>query len=250
VTASPGCAWTASSDSNWLLVASGGIGTGNGTVNLQVLANATNTVRTGKVRVAGVAFTITQRRTSQVFNDIPVAHAFFDAINLLLQKQITSGCLASPLEYCDSTGITRGQMAKLVIRSLLGDSFAFPAAPSFTDVAIGHEFFKYIQKMKELGITSGCKATEYCPDAPVTRGQMAAFLMRAKFGAATAFPYPATAYFRDSGGLHPFYSYIQKMRELGVTNGCTATDYCPEAQVTRGQMAVFLMRGLFNEPGI
>jgi hypothetical protein len=253
VAASPGCGWTASSDTNWILIASGGSGNGNGAVNLQVLANLTNTVRSGKVRVAGLAFTVTQRRTVQVFSDVAVSQPFFDAINLMLAKQITAGCATSPLRYCGEEGITRGQMAVFVIRSLVGDGFSFPATPFFTDVPAGpvpHPFFKYIQKMKELGITSGCTATEYCPDAPVTRGQMAVFVMRAKYGATTAFPYPPTAYFRDAGGLHLFYRHIQKMRELGVTSGCSATEYCPDAQVTRGQMAIFLMRGLFNEPGI
>lgn len=253
VTAPPGCTWTASSDSSWLVVSSGASGSGNGTVNLTVQANATNTVRSGKVRVAGLAFTVSQRRTAQAFNDVAVTHPFFDAINLVLARQITAGCATAPLRYCGEAGITRGQMAVFIVRSLMGDNFTFPANASFTDVPAGpvaHPFFKYIQKMKELGITSGCTATQYCPDDPVTRGQMAVFMMRAKFGATTAFTYPATAYFRDSGGLHVFYSYIQKMRELGVTSGCSATDYCPDAPVTRGQMAIFLMRGLFNEPGI
>lgn len=253
VTGSAGCTWTATSDSTWLLIAAGGSGSGNGTVNLQVLANSTNMVRTGKVRVAGLTFSVTQRRTVKMFDDVAVSNPFFDAINLVLARQITTGCRTSPLAYCGDAGITRGQMAVFIVRSLLGDNFVFPAAASFADVPAGpvpHPFFKYIQKMKELGITSGCTATNFCPDDAVTRGQMAVFLMRAKFGAAAAFPYPATAYFRDSGGLHPFYNFIQKMRELGVTSGCSATEYCPDAQVTRGQMAIFLMRGLFNEPGI
>ncbi|MCC6365309.1 MAG: hypothetical protein IT165_17480 [Bryobacterales bacterium] len=36
-----------------------------------------------------------------------------------------------------------------------------------------------MQKMRQLGITTGCATAAYCPDAPTTRGQMAAFLVRA-----------------------------------------------------------------------
>ena len=71
-------------------------------------------------------------------------------------------------------------MAVFIIRSVLGgDTFTFQAAPLFTDVPTTHVFFKYIQKMKELGSTSGCTTTTYCPEDPVTRGQMAVFLARA-----------------------------------------------------------------------
>jgi hypothetical protein len=45
-----------------------------------------------------------------------------------------------------------------------------------------------------------------------------------------------------------FFRYIQKMRELGITSGCTANQYCPESPVTRGQMAPFFIRGFFSVP--
>src|SRR5262249_1820859 len=44
-----------------------------------------------------------------------------------------------------------------------------------------NSFFKYIQKMKDVGITSGCSATTYCPNDPVTRGQMAVFIVRGSY---------------------------------------------------------------------
>jgi hypothetical protein len=107
-------------------------------------------------------------------------------------------------------------------------------------------FFPFIQKMKELGITLGCSAAPalYCPDAPVSRIQMAAFLIRAKFG--DAFPYRNTPYFTDVPLANSFFPYVQKMRELGITTGCTTQTYCPEDPNTRGQMAVFLIRAFFT----
>jgi S-layer homology domain len=104
--------------------------------------------------------------------------------------------------------------------------------------------------MKELGITAGCSPTQYCPDDPVTRGQMAVFLIRAVLGitAQDTPPSPATPFFTDVPAAHPFFSFIQKMRELGITSGCTATTYRPDAPATRGQMAVFLIRAFFTPP--
>jgi S-layer homology domain len=50
---------------------------------------------------------------------------------------------------------------------------------SFTDVPTNAQFFAEIEAMKESGITAGCTATTFCPDANVTRRQMAAFFARA-----------------------------------------------------------------------
>jgi hypothetical protein len=53
------------------------------------------------------------------------------------------------------------------------------AGHQFTDVPQSNTFHGSIDKIKTAGITAGCSATKYCPNDPVTRGQMAAFLTRA-----------------------------------------------------------------------
>jgi hypothetical protein len=54
-----------------------------------------------------------------------------------------------------------------------------PGVASFTDVPTGHPFFQVVEALKASGVTSGCSATTFCPDAPVSRAAMAAFLARA-----------------------------------------------------------------------
>ncbi len=54
-----------------------------------------------------------------------------------------------------------------------------PASATFNDVPTTHQFFRYIEALADSGITSGCNANNYCPDDPVTRGQMAVFLAKA-----------------------------------------------------------------------
>jgi hypothetical protein len=55
-----------------------------------------------------------------------------------------------------------------------------PPAASFNDVPTSHPFFQFVEALKASGITSGCgDGTNYCPDAPLTRGQMAVFLSKA-----------------------------------------------------------------------
>ena len=54
-----------------------------------------------------------------------------------------------------------------------------PALASFNDVPTDHPFFRYIEALLKSGITGGCGGNNYCPDNPVTRGQMAVFLAKA-----------------------------------------------------------------------
>ncbi len=48
----------------------------------------------------------------------------------------------------------------------------------------------------------------------------------------------------DVAAGNVFFSYVQKLKELGITNGCTAVTYCVNDPTTRGQMAVFVTRSL------
>jgi hypothetical protein len=56
-----------------------------------------------------------------------------------------------------------------------------PATPTFADVPASHPFFQYIEALYASGITGGCATSpaRFCPDAPLTRAQMAAFLAKA-----------------------------------------------------------------------
>ena len=54
-----------------------------------------------------------------------------------------------------------------------------PATASFGDVPTGHPFFQFIEALRASGITAGCGVAKYCPDSPLTRGQMAVFLAKA-----------------------------------------------------------------------
>ena len=72
-----------------------------------------------------------------------------------------------------------------------------PATATFTDVPTDHQFFQFIEALSASGITGGCGPGIYCPDAPVTRGQMATFLAKAlglHWPGATAPPVPPGAH--------------------------------------------------------
>lgn len=252
VTTQADCSWVASSLASWITITAGAGGTGSGNFSFAVAPNSGTSARNGRILVGGQTVHILQKAFApvQLFQDVPLAHLFADYIGLLRENNVTQGCSAVPPLYCPDQTTTRGQMAVFIIRSLFkSDTFPYPATPYFSDVPSGHPFFRYIQKMRELNITSGCTPTTYCPDAPISRGQMAVFLVRAALALTPGqlFPYHPSPYFTDVAAQDPFFPFIQKLRELGITSGCSASAYCPGDPVTRGQMAVFLIRSFYSD---
>jgi hypothetical protein len=92
------------------------------------------------------------------------------------------------------------------------------------------------------GITRGCnppRNDRYCPADTVTRGQMAAFLVRAR-----NLPASTTDFFTDDDASI-FEGDINALAATGIARGCNPPDndlYCPAGTVTREQMAAFLRR--------
>ncbi len=241
---SPGCTWSASANP-WIAPALYSA-RGGGPITVTVQPNTTGVSRTGAITIGTQSFSLAQTVTSQTFADVPLGVYYFDAVNLLKQKGITAGCGADL--YCPGVVIDRAQMAIFLTRAVYGgDNFVAAQTPYFNDVPPSAFGFNWIQKLYELGITSGCGGGNFCPNAPVSRDQMAVFVIRARFGAAFVFDYPPTPAFTDVAADYWAFSWIQRMKQDSITSGCGPGVYCPGNPVTRGDMAIFLMRGAFNQ---
>lgn len=131
-------------------------------------------------------------------------------------------------------------MAVFIIQSL-GENPPTPTTQRFADVPPSHPFFKFIDRVAALNITAGCGGGNYCPDQPVTREQMAVFLLQAL--GETNLPTPETQRFEDVPPSSPFFKFVDRAAVLGITAGCSTSPpkYCPKDSVTQGQMAVFLV---------
>jgi hypothetical protein len=122
---------------------------------------------------------------------------------------------------------------------------------SFTDVARGNPFYRFIETLLHHGVTGGCAAGQYCPASSSTRREMAVFVLVADEGTAFAPPLcvAGSELFDDVPASSGFCPWIEELSRRGVVNGCQASPplYCPAAAVTRAQMAVFVLAT--KEPG-
>jgi glucose/arabinose dehydrogenase len=161
-------------------------------------------------------------------------------IEAIAAEGITRGCNPPTNDrYCPANTVTRGQMAAFLARTL---GLPQPSGDHFVDDETSI-FENDINRLFEAGITRGCNPPandRYCPDNTVTRGQMAAFLVRA-YG----YSDPGAGDWFDDDDGSVFENDIDKLRVAGVTKGCNPpanTRYCPDDGVRRDQMATFLAR--------
>jgi hypothetical protein len=118
---------------------------------------------------------------SQRFTDVPPSNPFYNFIDRMAALQITLGCTQDHLQYCPSNPVLRQEMAAFLLRALGEFNPPTPANQRFNDVPPGNLFYGFIDRIAVLNITLGCTPDHhfYCPADPVTRAQMAAFLVRA-----------------------------------------------------------------------
>jgi hypothetical protein len=126
--------------------------------------------------------------------------------------------------------------------NLAGMTFTVVQGLNFLDVPLDNVFYTQIGKLSARQVTLGCGAGNYCPQGGVTREQMAAFIIRALGDFAP--PPPASQRFSDVPPSNVFYGFIEQMAVRQITLGCGAGIYCPGNQVTREQMAAFMIRAL------
>jgi hypothetical protein len=165
---------------------------------------------------------------------------------IFTKGQTTTELTGNPLNWnALAAGIGTYQVRLQVTNvdgSVTSDPVTVQVVPhSFLDVPIDHWAWSFIEALVARGVTSGCTPGTFCPDDPVTRGQMAVYLLRAKEGP-LFFPPPCTTQqFNDVPCSDPFASWINELVARGITAGCGNGNYCPGSSVTREQMAVFLL---------
>lgn len=135
----------------------------------------------------------------------------------------------------------------LIMAMIAASLGAIPAGASdeFEDVPTDHTFHDDIGWLADTDITRGCNPPDndrFCPEDSVTRGQAAAFFVRALDLTSTE----GATEFEDTANS-TFVNDITRLSAAGITKGCNPPEndqFCPERTLTRGEMAAFFVRGL------
>jgi hypothetical protein len=175
--------------------------------------------------------TLPKKYSNYPFKDISRS-IFKNYINDIYHLGITTGY--TPTTYKPENNVTRGEMAVFLWR-LAGSPNYTTTSNVFTDVT---NYKQQILWLSATNITNGT-GNLYSPNAPVTRGQMAAFLHRlavagGKAGQGTYVPPVSDA------KKHMFKNDIGWFYNQGITD--SPNSYKPDDAVTRGEMAAFLSR--------
>jgi uncharacterized repeat protein (TIGR01451 family) len=174
------------------------------------------------------------------FLDVPPANLFHDFVNTVARNGVTAGCGGG--NYCPTSSVTRAQMAVFLLKASQGSSYVPPACSGiFGDVPCPSQYADWIEDLAARGITAGCGGGNYCPDNPVTRAQMAVFLLKTLLGSSYV-PPACSGIFGDVPCPSQYADWIEDLASRGITGGCGGGNYCPDSPNTRGQMAVFLVK--------
>ncbi len=201
----------------------------------------------GELYVADYGTSHIYRIAAFGFSDVSPSYWAWSWIERLYSAGITSGCATNPLRYCPEDPVSRAQMAVFLERGMHGSSFIPPIVPLTFDDTTGNFAQYWIEALKNDGITGGCGPGSYCPDAFTTRAEMAVFLLRSEHGAGYTPPAASGTLFTDVPSGYWAANWIEQLANEGITSGCGPNLYCPDATVTRAQIAVFLVR-TFNLP--
>jgi hypothetical protein len=116
--------------------------------------------------------------TGTVFADVPAGLWYSNAVEELYARGLTGGCTTQPLSFCPMKAVNRAEMSVFLLKA---NGITPPPATgtSFTDVPQTYWAAPWIEELARQGITAGCGDMIYCPLNPVTRAQMAVFMVRA-----------------------------------------------------------------------
>ncbi|RDI40155.1 S-layer homology domain-containing protein [Falsibacillus pallidus] len=183
---------------------------------------------------AVVASAIAPAASAASFTD--VADRYKEAVDYLVSKDITNGL--TDTKFGTGDNIKRVDAAIMVAKALGLSGDNAPAA-GFTDVP--DRGVKAVNALKEAGIINGKSATKFGADEFMTRAEMAKVIANAyKLTGSKDLPFTDVS--------KTFEQYVKALYEAGITGGKTDTKFGSDAQVTRGEFALFVYRAEHMTP--
>ena len=170
------------------------------------------------------------------FSDVPAGYEHHDAIMDLAGRGILQGYETGKFGPDDK--LTRAHASKILAMSL-GLNTDNVKDPGFKDLNKNQWHYKYVAALANAGYIEGFEDKTFRPNAPMTRAHTAKILdmsYKLPLEAKTANP------FTDVSDNAWYVDHIRTLVENKVTKGKTATTFAPNANVTRAQMASFVVR--------
>ncbi len=165
---------------------------------------------------------------------------------MTLKKIIATSHKSMRRRACSLVSLSTKSLLLNVLAGIAAFGVTSASAQTFSDVPLDHWAYDFVESLAASGITSGCGGGRYCPDDPVTRAQMAVFLERGINGSAYIPPAATGTVFDDVGASDFAAAFIEQLYADGITGGCGNDNYCPDDDITRAQMAVFLLRAKYG----
>ena len=144
-------------------------------------------------------------------------------------------------------GMLNGSLVKThaLYRGVMEDIYStYTAEPTgtafpFTDVPASRWSYPYIKELYEAGVVSGTTATTFEPTGSVTRAQFVTFLAGLAGVNVSAYQYGP---FSDVPADAWYAPYVNWAAENGVVYGISDTEFAPDAEISRQDMATMLYR--------
>ena len=176
------------------------------------------------------------------FTDVPESEWYFQYIRPIYWLHIMNGTSETTFEPEATT--TRAMVVQ-VLYNLSDRPWTNYVAP-FTDVREGSWYYDAVNWAWAAGVCNGTSETQFSPNDPVTREQLAAFLYRyAKLCGFDCREIGSLSDFRDSGSISGYArEAIQWAVGAGIINGITPTTIEPGSYATRAEIATMLYRFL------
>lgn len=221
----------------------------NGQAVVMQIPTTYTTVQVGMRSLTGetVKYQINSEPTKEMNSTVDMYYKVEPVEGKLVIQNVSGGILAlTRLKVTSATAATTNDPG--VVPQTTPEAIRYAMAlmrgidvPQFTDVAEDAWYHDYVYDLVYRGVVNGMTATTYEPEGKLTRAQFVKLLACSLEEAETLKTYEGQHPFTDSEG-HWAETYIAWAKDKGIVEGVSATEFDPEAPITREQMATIFGR--------
>ena len=204
------------------------------------------TVQVGMRSLTGetVKYQINSEPTKEMKSTVDMYYKVVPVEGKLVIQNVSGGILALTKLKVTGAGTTTNDVSVETTPEAIRYAMALMRGidvPQFTDVAEDAWYHDYVYDLVYRGVVNGMTATTYEPEGKLTRAQFVKLLACSLADAETLKTYEGKHPFKDSEG-HWAEAYIAWAKDKGIVEGVSATEFDPEAPITREQMATIFGR--------